>query len=397
MHAFLEIARTGLAAVLLHPLRSLVTTAAVVAFLLPYLAGLGLSQGIQDEAEASVRFGADLYVTGEQFGRPVPVPLAAVEEIRKIDGVTDVVPRIVGEVVLGKDEEHAVLVGIPRDKFPASVTCVEGGLGGGGAANELVVGTELARRLGLHVGSFIPPFYHSRGGERLSRVTGIFRSDVSLWQARLIFTSLETAAATFDQRGLASDLLVSCRPGYAPQVRAAILRDVVLSPPDAGPQVRPRVTSRAELEALLPEGLLHREGIFNLHFVLAFALGIPVVLVTSGVGLSERRREIGILKATGWQTDEVLLRGTVESLVLTVAAASLAVVLAFVWLEWLNGYWIASVFVAGAGRSPDFKVPFRLAPVPVLLGFVISFAVVMTGTLYSTWRSATAEPVEAMR
>ena len=28
-----------------------------------------------DEADAAVRFGADLYVTGEQFGRPVPVRL----------------------------------------------------------------------------------------------------------------------------------------------------------------------------------------------------------------------------------------------------------------------------------------------------------------------------------
>ena len=79
MRRALEIARTGLAAVLLHPARSLATVGAVVVVLVPYLAGLGLSQGLRADAEASVRFGADLYVTGTRFGRDVPVPLAAAD------------------------------------------------------------------------------------------------------------------------------------------------------------------------------------------------------------------------------------------------------------------------------------------------------------------------------
>ena len=76
MRYLLDIISTGLAAVLLHPLRSAVSFLAVAAALAPYLAGLGLSQGLQAEAEASAQFGADLYVTGSRFGRPVPLPLA---------------------------------------------------------------------------------------------------------------------------------------------------------------------------------------------------------------------------------------------------------------------------------------------------------------------------------
>ncbi len=397
MRYFLDIAQTGLVALLLHPLRSLVTTTAVVVLLVPYLAGLGLSKGIQQEAESAVRFGADLYVTGSQFGRNVPVPLTVVEKIRQIDGVTEVVPRIVGGLVLGKDRENAVLVGIPVEKFPAGITCVAGRLPQQSPLNELVVGSELARRLRLTIDSMIPPFYHNKHGERLSRVVGLFRSEVSLWQAHLIFTTLETAAAIFNQEGLATDLLVYCRPGSQAQVSGTILRTLSWSPPGTAGNVRPKVTAREDLQALLPSGLLHREGIFNLHFVLAFAVGIAVVLVTSGLGLSERRREIGILKATGWQTDEILLRGLVESFLLSLAGASVAVLLAFLWLRGFNGYGIASVFLAGVDRAPGFPVPFRLTPIPVLLALVISFAVVMSGTLYSTWRAATVAPIAAMR
>ena len=82
----LLVAGTGLSAVLLHPLRSLVTVACLVAVLLPYLVGLGISRGVQKDAEDAVRFGADLYVTGSQFGRDVPVSVSAADTIRQIDG-----------------------------------------------------------------------------------------------------------------------------------------------------------------------------------------------------------------------------------------------------------------------------------------------------------------------
>jgi ABC-type lipoprotein release transport system permease subunit len=396
MRAFVGVAGTGLTAVLLHPLRSAAVVACLVSVLLPYLAGLGLSRGVQQQADASITFGADLYVTGSQFGRNAPLPLAALEQVRQIDGVQDVVPRIVGAVALGADRESAVLVGLPPSCFPSSVECVEGRLPGPAGRNELVLGTELARRLRLKVGDLIPPFYRNRKGERLSEVVGIFRSDVSLWQGRLVFTTFDTAAHIFDEPGSATDLLVHCRPGYAEQVRSSIPRAVRLSP--AGAEARSlRVTTREDLAALLPRGLSHREGVFDLLFVLAFAVGILVVLVTSGLGLSARRREVGILKACGWQTDEVLLRDAVESLLLGLLGASLSVLLAFAWLEWLNGYGLASVFLAGVGVAPSFAVPYRLTPEPALLGFLIGFAIVMSGTLYSSWRAATAPPFEVMR
>jgi ABC-type lipoprotein release transport system permease subunit len=397
MHYFLEIAATGFAAVLRSPLRSVVIVGCLLAILLPFLVGLGLSRGVQQEADASIRFGADLYVTGTRFGRNVPVSLQGVKQIQQIEGVTDVVPRIVGGIVLGARRENAVVVGIPLEKFPRSVSCVEGSLSSGSNMNELVVGSELARRLELKVGTLIPPFYRSAQGERVSKIVGIFKSEVSIWQANLIFTSFDTASSIFNQKGMATDLLVYCRPGYADAVGSALRRGLALPAQEREGNLRLEVTSREDLARLLPTGLLHREGIFNLHFVLAFALGIPIVLLASGLGLSERRREIGILKATGWQTDEILLRSAVENLVLSLTAAAAAVLLAYSWLAWLNGYWIASIFLVGVDTAPSFPVPFRLTPVPALLSFLFSFVMVMSGTVYTSWRAATVPPMEAMR
>lgn len=385
MSGYLAVAYTGVTAVLLHPLRSAVTTACLVAVFVPWLTCFALAEGVRGDAEAAVRFGADLYVSADVFGQSGPVPLALADEVRRIDGVTAVTPRIVGPITLGKDNESAVLVGVPLEAAPAGVDFVRGRLPRAAPRHELAVGSELARRLRLDVGSRLPPFYRSDEGERVSEVVGVFDAGVSIWQARLVLTTFDTAAAIFNRRGLATDLLVYTRPGYEERVAVELARR------------RLRVTTRGDLAALLPQGMLHRQGIFNLHFAVAMVIGLLAVLVTSGVGLPERRREVGILKATGWQTDEVLLRALAESVVLAVGGAALSVVLAFVWLAWLNGYGVAALFVEGAGVAPGFAVPYRLGPVPALLAVALSVVVVLAGTLYATWRAAVAPPAEVMR
>ncbi len=395
---FLDIVHTGLASVLLHRLRSLVCVLALLAILLPYLTALGLSRGLEAEAESSARLGADLYVAGNQFGRMVPLPPDAEARVKQLEGVTRVVPRVVGEVFLGKDHQRAVLLGLPPSQFPAWSSTVEGELPRSGSVNELVIGTTLAQRLNLKIGSMIPPFYQNEQGERLSRVVGLFKANAPLWQANLILTTLDTAQAIFAQpAGVATDLLVWCRPGYEEAVARSITWLPSLGDQTGRGPVRFQVTTRQDLLVLLPQGLMHREGLFNLHFVLVFIIGILVFLVVSGLGLGERRREIAILKAMGWQTDQLLLRGVVESVALSLMGACLAFLLAWVWLRLLNGYGIAGVVLAGVGVMPDFQVPFRLAPIPLLLGFVLAFVIVGTGTVYSSWRAAIAPPRDAMR
>jgi ABC-type lipoprotein release transport system permease subunit len=398
MTSFFAIAGTGIASVLLHPLRSFVTVMALVAILLPYLVGLGISKGLEVEAEASAQYGADLYVSGKQFGRTVPLPLQAATQIEKIDGVVDVSPRIVGEVFLGKEREHAVLVGISAKEARSWSTILDGELPAPGKHYELVVGNALARRLNLHIGSMLPPFYRTdREGERVFRVVGLFKADAPIWQTNLMLTSFESAAAIFDQTGLATDLLVYCQPGQQGAVSRAIMQNVKVDAGDNFGPIRTAVTSREDLRITLPHGLRHRDGVFQLHFVLAFVIGILVILVTSGFGLSERRIEIGILKATGWQTDEILLRATVESVCLSMIGACTSLLLAWIWLRLGNGFAIAGYFLPGVSWVPEIRVPFRLTPLPMLLAFALSLLVILTGTLYSAWRAAIVPPRIAMR
>src|SRR5262249_55920260 len=153
-------------------------------------------RGVQEEAQASIQYGADLYVSGLRMGQKAPLPLEAMQQIKRdIDDVEEVVPRIVGGVVL--EGQPAVLVGMPENRFPAVIHCVRGRLPQSREPYELVLGADLAQRLAYEVGSPVRYFHPTVRPARLSTVVGVFRSDVSLWQARLIFTTLQTAQKIF--------------------------------------------------------------------------------------------------------------------------------------------------------------------------------------------------------
>jgi ABC-type lipoprotein release transport system permease subunit len=393
----LEIAWTGLASVALHPLRSTVCILALLALLTPFLAGLAIARGVEAEAAEAVRLGgADLLVRGTQLGRPVPLPIQAAEDVKALQGVEEVVPRIVGEVRIGRGQVRCVLVGMPEGTFPAWVSCIEGKLPRRSGPHQLVLGSGLARRLGLGVGSRLPPFYRNdRLGERMSEVVGLFDPSAPMWQSHLVFTTFEDASAILGQQGLASGLLVRCAQGEIDEVAAEIERRLTYTV-GAG-EVRLEVATSEDLLEMLSRGPRSDQGVFNLHFVLAAVTAILVLLATSGMGLSERRREVGILKAMGWQTDQLLLRAFAESVALGVLGACLAFLLAWAWLRFLGGIGLVGVFLPGVDPEAGIRPPYRLMPVPLVLGVVLSLAVILTGSLYSTWRAAITPPREAMR
>lgn len=394
--AWIEIARTGVTSIRLHPWRSLATVLCVVAVLVPYLTGLAICGGLSEQAAQSIDGGADLYVTGRQFGRAVAVPLDAVDRIAALPGVTSAVPRIVGSLTLGDERHHAVVVGVPADYLPDHATLVDGRWFEAGPLNELVVGSDLAARLKLKVGALIPPFYRNRHGERVSKVVGIFSRDAPLWQASLMFTSFETAARLFDQPSLATDVLVHCRSGTDEELAASIRRRLHWTGPD-GSRLDARVTSRQDLRGLWAAAAAHRDGVFQLHWMLAVSVAVLAVLVTSAFGTSERRGEVAVLKAIGWRTDEVLLRSGVEGLLLGVAGAAISILSAWLWLRGFNGYGVAALFLPTLGARPQVSVPCRLLPVPVLLAAMLSWIVVTSGSLYATWRTAMTPPAHALR
>ncbi len=364
-------------------LRTLVLIFSLAAILFPFLTALSISEGIKLQSKISVDEGADFYVSGDSGGSAAPLPLSSVDRFRGIVEIDRIVPRIVGRAYF-KDRAVAI-VGMPGGVVPDSLL-IEGGRPIKNKG-EVIVGSTLGNRYGLHPGE---QFYMPINRWKRFTVVGVFSSKCTIWSSSLIYMSLDDAGELFRMKGMATGLLVYAKPKQSPVVSIYLQMANQKDPPI-------RIQSRELVNSYFQKGFESRAGVFTVFYLAAFALAIPLIFVLTGLGWTERQREIGTLKAVGWQTLDVMQVALWENIYVSIFSACLALVAAYVWIHALNGFLIAQFFVGEPGLIPAFPVPARFVPVPTFLAFLLALVLTMTGSLYNTWRMAATPPAETMR
>jgi ABC-type lipoprotein release transport system permease subunit len=344
------------------------------------LAGVAVGEGLKEESLASVRSGADLYCTWDSFGRDAAVPAERLAELAAIPGVEDVVPRIVGRLPLAG--EIVLVVGVPLARLQREPLPLQGALPK--ADSEVLVGREVARRLGLAPGSHVGL---DAAVVRLFTVAGVIDGTAAFWSAKAVLCDLREAAAVFGDTGHVSDVCIDVRPGYEDEVAKAIHRA----------DRRFRVQTRSLVEAYVARGTTMREGIFTALFALALACAAAAFTIVSWLGQTPRRREIALLKTEGWTTGDVLTMVAFENLLVSVGAAALSLLLAMLLVRGLGAPLVAPFFLPDLPLFPEQRIPARFTPLPALLAVLFSLAVTMSGSILATWRTAIAPPAEALR
>jgi putative ABC transport system permease protein len=133
------------------------------------------------------------------------------------------------------------------------------------------------------------------------------------------------------------------------------------------------------------------EGFFvNLVYILdglasiALLVGVAGIMNTMGFNLSERKREIGILKSIGFNKKQILISCTLEAGLLGLIGSLIGVVLGVLVI------WLISIFLA-----PGFLtilLPFWLIPGAILITTLISLGL----GLYPAWFVSELKVEEAL-
>ena len=85
-----------------------------------------------------------------------------------------------------------------------------------------------------------------------------------------------------------------------------------------------------------------------------------------------------------------------ENLLVSSIAAGTSTLLAVVWVELLGAPLVAPFFLTDLGAFPELEVPARFLPIAPALALIFALVVTMTGSIYTTWRTAVARPVEVL-
>jgi ABC-type lipoprotein release transport system permease subunit len=128
------------------------------------------------------------------------------------------------------------------------------------------------------------------------------------------------------------------------------------------------------------------------------ALAFAIVAWDKASGLSlEERREIGILKAVGWETSDVILMKFWEGLVVSLSSFFAGLFLAYAHVFFFSAGLFAPVLKGWSVLYPRFRlVPFIDASQITAL-FFLTVVPYTVATVIPSWRAAVIDPDSVMK
>jgi len=301
---------------------------------------------------------------------------------RGVPGVLAVSPTVSGAgfASRGSADKAVVLRGVDPESYSAIIPVdqkLQSGrfeLGG----NQTVVGTELASALGVAVGDKVR-LSNAQGESELFDITGVFDLQNKEINQRWVFVSLRSAQTLLNLAGDVS----------AVELTVVKIFDAEKIAVEVGQRSGLVADSWMKLNGQLLIALQSQSSSSNMiqfFVILAVALGIASVLFVSVV---QKSREIGILKAMGAQTNDVLKVFIIQGLLVGLVGSLFGVLLGAGMSE----------FFASLARNADGTPRF---PIDVTAALVVRSTLIaaVTGVLAAyapARRAARLDPAEVIR
>ena len=171
-------------------------------------------------------------------------------------------------------------------------------------------------------------------------------------------------------------------------------------------------TIAAKIKQMYPDTRqILREEILRTYEAVFDWRGGLIIVVLSGVffafiilawdkatGLSgEEKREIGILKAIGWETSDILLMKFWEGAVLSLSAFFMGIFLAYVHIFLGSSILFEPVLKGWSVLYPHFRLTPYINAYQIATVFFLTVIPYTVATILPSWRSATIDPDSVMR
>jgi ABC-type lipoprotein release transport system permease subunit len=374
--------------------------ARTIAVLLPLLIVMGAAasvtlvrDGLSRDAALSVSVLPDITMQQMVGGRVERVALSYVESVQALAHVTNAVPRVWGyvPVTVPRGEVAYTLVGLDLERMPVAedigLTIEEGRFLVAGDTGKAVIGKAFASVFSAGAGDRIE-LADTLGNASEFEIVGIFGTSVEIYAADLIVVPLDTAREYF---GYGADEVSDICVYLDDPVNTGLTAVRIL---EMGDNIR--IVTRDALAALNQQAFGRRGGVFQLMWM---ALLLTVCLVawaqSASIGLA-LKREIGILKAIGWSTLDIIEIKLLESTILALLGTFGGILLGLGYVA-LDAPGIKQYFLGWATVYPEFPVPVHMSLPSLFLLMVIGVFPLVVATVVPAWRVGIIEPDEAIR
>jgi putative ABC transport system permease protein len=332
---------------------------------------LSVGSGLKRTAAELVHLGqADLGIFQSGVSDPTAsvLPASLATRLEKRSDVAEAAPLLL--VIEGvKQDPAAVVFGAEPDGFFRRRLVVGEGRTGPAGRTGILVGDKLAKELNLKPGSTL------KVKKRPFTVTGIYHSGVFFEDTGAIL-DLSTAQR-LEHRG---DDATTVAVQLAPDVRHSVA-EKALKRALPGTQI---LGTADDAERAGANGQLVR-NVVTIIAALALIVGGLGVTNTMAMAVLERRRELALLSAMGWQRLRIAILVLAEGVAVSLVGAGLGLLLGVVGAGLLNDALSVSAVV-----TP------HVTPWTIGQGLLIGVAIGVLGGLYPAWRGTRGSAVELL-
>ncbi|MBU1234992.1 MAG: FtsX-like permease family protein [Proteobacteria bacterium] len=358
---------------------------AIYSFTIAALASiLLLTHSLKEIAVNVLADGPDIVVQRLTGGRHDLIPATYAQGIEQLAGVGRVTPRIWGYYYDSLYQTNYTMLGVQQDM--PQLEMVEGRMVV--ADGECTVGQGVATAQNAEIGNELL-LINSAGIGSTCEITGMFKARSNLWTNDLIlFTKDDLQRFFATPAGLATDITVEV---FNPKEIPVVAQKIRQLFPDTRP-------------VTINEILHTYESVFNwrsgmmLTIFASSLIAFSILAWDKATGISgEEKQEIGILKAIGWDTGDILALKFSEGSVISVTAFLLGIFFAYIHVFLLGAPLLVPVLKGWSVLFP----PLHLVPyVNMYQIFTLGFLTIvpyMASTVIPSWKSAITDPESIMR
>lgn len=255
-------------------------------------------------------------------------------------------------------------------------------------AGSIVIGEGVSRSRSALPGDIMPLRGYD-GQLSYFTIAGLLSSDSELVSSDLMLLSERDFRKLFNlPAGVYTDIVLDVRNSReVPTVAAKVLRLL--------PDTRP--ISRTEVLRTYESIFDWRSGIVVV-ILSAVALAFIIFAWDKASGLSaEEKKEIGVLKAIGWETSDVLWLKFWEGTVISLTSFLAGILLAYVHVFLTPVALFEPVLKGWSVLYPDFRLVPEVDPYQVATLFFLTVVPYTVATIIPSWRAATIDPDAVMR
>ena len=345
------------------------------------------SASLKDEALELLNYSPELIVQRMRGGRHELVPLQYAEKIKQIRGVTTVTPRYWGYHYDPPVNSNYTFLG--ADQLPPEVLkMVEGSFFEQEGKKLCVIGQGVADNRFVETEDLIPLLGFD-GKLHALRVAGIFTAKSTILTNDLVILKTADLKEIFGiPDDMATDLVVKVRNVKEVSTIARKIQEML---PDSRPIEKSQIIKTYE-------AIFSWRGALMVAIFFGAITAFTILAWDKATGLSEQeRKEIGILKAIGWEISDIIELKLWEGFIISSMAFFPGIIAAHAHIYLWGGLVFSPLMKGWSIIFPEINLVPRIEPYHLIVIIFLTIIPYITATLIPSWKVAITDPDMIMR